>query len=223
MYWIYSNRTHVLLLQQDWPEGEPAQPSPALLAQMSAMAAERFTAAGLSTDKVTLLTYFTPLKLEEADEPSDLFLPPDAMLAAADVQDLTEADMAFEADAVLSGWNVQAWRAVSPQAVVDWMLLNGPVLRRREVPDREQALVQQHQQRLDAIARLLHRVVDPGEGLEAVVVVSREGEAVLSSRVRQRTRTKRTSRPSMPTRTPRSSPPSRSRRLSATRWCWRWP
>lgn len=180
MYWIYSNRTHALLLQQDWPEGEPAKPSSALLAQMTAMAVQGFSAAGLSVEKVTLLTYFTALELDEADDPADLYLPSDAVLGAAAEQAPSEDDVSRDPDAVLSGWNVQAWQAISPHAVVEWMLANGPVLRRRVVPDREQALGHQHQTRLDAIAGLIRRVIDPGQGLQPYLVLYREGGAVLA-------------------------------------------
>lgn len=177
MYWIFHSRQHALLLKDEHDEAEPAIASPERRAAMLAQAIECLTSHGLPTDRVICATYFTAGELADADEPGDLFLPPHAVIEAARLQcPLGSEDLSTDSDAVLSGWNVQSWQSVAPEAVVEWMLQAGPIPRYRPVPDRESRLEARHQERLSAVADQVRAVIQPTEDLSPYFVLYREDD-----------------------------------------------
>jgi hypothetical protein len=126
------------------------------------------------------MTYFTAGELEAADEPADLYLPPHAVIAAAQRELPADGeDLVTDSDAVLSGWNVQCWQNVSPASVAEWMLQAGPIPRHRPVPDREQAIDARYRERLEAVADQVRAAINPAEGLSAYLVLYREAGADL--------------------------------------------
>lgn len=180
MFWIFYTPQSALLLKDAHDESEPCLASPERCATMLAQAAERLTANGLSMVGLVCMTYFTAGELQAADGPADLYLPPHAVIAAAQCELPTDGDdLVTDSDAVLSGWNVQCWQSVSPESVAEWMLQAGPIPRHRPVPDREQALEARHRERLDAVADQVRAVIHPAEDLAAYLVLYREAGADL--------------------------------------------
>lgn len=176
MYWIYSNKTHAVAIEHEADLDENNKPSKQLLAAVKAKAVAKFKAAGLPTKKVTMLTYFDGDELETADEASDLFIPDQAVIDAARER-FSSDDLSIDEDAVISGWNVQAWQYISPTDVIEWMLEADPVPRGRSL-DRELALLKGPADRLAKIGDELKSVVTP-DGLEPYVIVYNEEDETL--------------------------------------------
>lgn len=177
MYWIYSNKTHAVAIEHEADLDENDKPSKQLLAAVKAKAVAKFKAAGLPTKKVTMLTYFDGDELETADEPSDLFIPDQAVIDAARERLPSSEDLSIDCDAVLSCWNVQAWQYIWPTDVIEWMLEADPVPRSRGL-NREQALLKGPADRLAKIGEELKSVVTT-DGLEPYVIIYREEDETL--------------------------------------------
>jgi hypothetical protein len=180
MYWIFYSPDHALLLKDEHDEPEPCIASPERCGSMLTQAVARLAAQGLSAVPLRCMTYFTDGELQEADDPSDLYLPAHAVIGAALRQGGTDhPEITTDPDAVVSGWNVQCWQWVRPESVAHWMLQAGPIPRYRPLPDREQAMQHRHQASLDTIAHHLRSLANPEQALELFVVLCQQDEVVL--------------------------------------------
>lgn len=146
-HYLFTNGTHITAVTDDELPISLADDEQTVLAAATKAAVLKFEKAGLNTKAKHLNTIDTDMLIEadneatgeKYDDASDLGVGEGAFLAAA--HDLLEADdCSVDPDGVISGFNVQTWRWVSPEDIVEWLGKNPPTRQRRETPEREQAI-----------------------------------------------------------------------------------
>lgn len=108
-----------------------------------ALAAPRFTKSNLDVSVLQVVAMVdTSFESSEPDDPSDIGLN-DAIFIEVAHQVLDNDELSISSDAMVSGFNVQSWSWLSPQATLEHLSKCAPVANRRSAHNRVDELEEQ--------------------------------------------------------------------------------